>query len=159
MDHWRRGDYVISTDQARLDFDVVHRYLTQSYWSPGITRATVERAARNSMTFGIYYIAAGGAPASPGAWEQVGYARAITDRTTFAYVADVFVLESHRGRGLGVWLVETICAHPELQGLRRWLLATRDAHGLYAPFGFVPLKDPGRWMERVDPAQSSSSHV
>ena len=145
----RRGDYVISTDQARLDFDVIHDYLTQSYWSPGIPRATVERAARNSMAFGVYYVPAAGDARSDN-WEQVGFGRVITDRTTFAYLADVFVLEAHRGRGLGVWLVETISAHPELQGLRRWVLATRDAHGLYARFGFTPVKEPARWMERVD---------
>ena len=145
----RRGDYVISTDQARLDFDVIHDYLTQSYWSPGIPRATVERAARNSMAFGVYYVPAV-ADGRSDKWEQVGFGRVITDRTTFAYLADVFVLEAHRGRGLGVWLVETISAHPELQGLRRWVLATRDAHGLYARFGFTPVKEPARWMERVD---------
>jgi GNAT superfamily N-acetyltransferase len=102
------------------------------------------------MAFGLYH-------APRGRWEQAGYARVITDRTTFAYLADVFVLEAHRGCGLGVWLVETISAHAELHGLRRFVLATRDAHELYARFGFTPLREPARWMERV--GQSSSSHV
>lgn len=130
------ADYEISTDPARLDLDVIHGYLAQSYWATGIPRETVARSLRGSLCFGLYH---GGA--------QVGFARVITDRATFAYVADVFVLDAHRGRGLGKRLMATIKSHPELQGLRRWLLGTRDAHGLYRQFGFERPLDPSLWME------------
>jgi GNAT superfamily N-acetyltransferase len=135
-----RGDYEISTDAARLDFAAIHAYLTRSYWSPGISRALVERAAAHSLCFGLYR-----------ADEQVGYARIVTDRTTFAYLCDVYVLEAHRGQGLSKWLMQTIQAHPDLQHLRRFMLATRDAHGLYAAFQFTPLAHPERLMEIVAP--------
>jgi ribosomal protein S18 acetylase RimI-like enzyme len=137
-----RGDegFVVSDDPARIDLDVVHGYLSRSYWSEGIPRATVERAVRNSLVFGLY---AGD--------RQVGFARVITDRTTFAYLCDVFVLEEVQGRGLGKWLMEAVSTHPDLQGLRRFMLATRDAHGLYERYGFRPLKSPERFMERHDP--------
>lgn len=135
-----RPPYVISTDSRRLDFEVIHGYLRRSYWAPGVSRDTVERAAANSLCFGIYH--------GP---EQVGYARVVTDRTTFAYLADVFVLETHRRRGLSKWLMECITTHPELQGLRRWMLATADAHGLYAKYGFRSLAEPERYMERRSP--------
>lgn len=137
-----RGDegFVVSDDPARIDLDVVHGYLSRSYWSAGIPRATVERAVRNSLVFGLYT-----------AGRQVGFARVITDRTTFAYLCDVFVLEEFQGRGLGKWLMEAVTAHPDLQGLRRFVLATRDAHGLYERYGFRPLKSPERFMERHDP--------
>ncbi|HEX8299759.1 MAG TPA: GNAT family N-acetyltransferase [Rubricoccaceae bacterium] len=137
----RQDGYVRSDDRARLDFAAVHAALAASYWSPGIARETVERAAAGSLTFGLY------APKG----EQVGYARVVTDRATFAYLADVYVLEAHRGRGLGRWLVEGVLAHPDLEGLRRWMLATRDAHGLYASFGFAPLAAPDRFMEQTQP--------
>jgi GNAT superfamily N-acetyltransferase len=140
---WRRAPHTIDDDPARLDLDVVHGFLTTSYWSPGVSRKTVARAAANSIVFGIYRD-----DDPEGGTEQVGYARVVTDRATFAYLADVFVLESERGAGLGHWLVETVLDHPELQGLRRWLLATADAHGLYAAHGFAPLGVPGRYMER-----------
>ena len=136
----RRGDYDISTDPARLDFAAIHAYLARSYWSPGISRRLVERAATHSMCFGMYR---GG--------EQVGYARVVSDRTTFAYLCDVYVLEPHRGQGLSKWLMQTIQAHPALQHLRRFMLATRDAHGLYAGFGFTPVAHPERLMEIVVP--------
>lgn len=136
------NDYEISSDAARLDVALIHRWLSEkSYWAPGVPRDVVERAIANSINFGIYRRGAG----------QVGFARVVTDRATFAYLADVFVLEDHRGQGLSKRLMEAILAHPELQGLRRWLLATRDAHGLYAQFGFAPLKFEGRVMERIDP--------
>lgn len=129
--------YEISTDRERLDLDVVHPYLSEeAYWSPGVARAVVERAVANSLCFGLY--------APDGA--QAGFARAVTDRATFAYLGDVFVLAAHRGRGLGVWLVETMLAHPDLQGLRRIELATVDAHGLYARFGFAPLRGVERFL-------------
>ena len=134
--------YDVSSDPLRLDLDVIHRFLSEdAYWSPGVPRATVERAIKNSFCFGVY-LADGG---------QVAFARLVTDRATFAYLADVFVLPQHRRRGLSKRLMEAILAHPELQGLRRWLLATRDAHGLYAQFGFAPLANPSRLMERHDP--------
>jgi len=128
--------YEISTDPARLDLDVIHGFLRGAYWSPGVPRDVVERSFGNSLCFGLY--APGGA--------QAGFARAVTDRATFAWVADVFVLREHRGRGLGVWLMETLLAHPDLQGLRRILLATADAHGLYERFGFAPLVGPQRFL-------------
>ena len=132
--------YDISTDPSRLQLDAVHAYLARSYWSPGVPRAVVARAIANSMCFGIYLGS-----------EQVGFARVITDKATFAYLADVYVLEAHRGRGLSKRLVEQIQAHPDLQGLRRFLLATADAHGLYAQYGFRPLSAPDRMMEVRDP--------
>ena len=128
--------YDISTDPSRLQLDAIHAYLTRSYWSPGVPRDVVARAIANSMCFGIYLGEA-----------QVGFARVVTDKASFAYLADVYVLEAHRGQGLSKRLVETIQAHPDLQGLRRFLLATMDAHGLYARFGFRPLAAPERMME------------
>ncbi len=136
----RQGPFVISTDPARLDLALVHSFLTTSYWSPGIPQATVQAAIDHSLPFGIYEGA-----------QQVGFARVITDTATFAYLADVFVVESHRGQGLSKWLLRCILAHPDLQGLRRFLLATRDAHGLYAQVGFRPLRAPDRWMDIHDP--------
>ena len=134
--------YDISTDKSRLQLPAIHAYLTRSYWSPGIPQDVVARAIANSMCFGIYL---GGV--------QVGFARVVTDKASFAYLADVYVLEEHRGQGLSKRLVETIQAHPELQGLRRFMLATRDAHGLYAQFGFNPLARPQSMMEmRTQPA-------
>lgn len=136
----RSGDAVVSNDPARLDLDVIHRFLSRAYWSEGIPRDVLERAIRNSLCFGVYV---GGA--------QVGFARVITDHATFAYLADVFILESHRGRGLSKLVMETIMSHPDLQGLRRFSLATRDAHGLYRQFGFEAPKMPERLMEILDP--------
>ncbi len=130
--------YEISDDPARLDLGVIHRYLSEdSYWAQGIPRELIERAVAHSLCFGVY---AGSA--------QVGFARVVSDRTTFAYLADVFVLPEHRGRGLSKRLMAAIMAHPELQGLRRWLLATADAHGLYRQHGFTALAKPERFMER-----------
>lgn len=137
----REGEFVVSDELARIDLEVVHGFLTACYWSAGIPRATVERAARHSMTFGLYHAPDG---------RQVGYARVVTDRATYAYLCDVFVLDAWRGRGLGVFLVRALLAHPDLQGLRRFALFTRDAHRLYARFGFEPMGDPTRYMERVD---------
>jgi len=132
----QRDGYIISTDKARFDVAAIHAYLTRSYWSPGIPRAVVEKAIAGSLCFGLF--------SEQG--NQVGFARAITDGATFAYLADVYVLEEHRGKGLGKWIVETTLAHPSLQGLRRILLATRDAHELYAQFGFEPLATPESLM-------------
>jgi len=137
---WRRGDFLISTDRARLDRSVIHEFLKSSYWAPQVPRATVDRSIDNALCFGVYEGS-----------RQVGFARIISDFATFAYLADVFILESHRGRGLSVWLMETIRNHPDLQNLRRWMLATRDAHGLYRKSGFASLSHPERMMEIVDP--------
>ena len=142
MRQWQRGEYFISTDRDRLNVDLIHQFLsTSAYWALGRTRETVERSIENSLPFGVYEGAA-----------QVGFARVITDYATFAYLADVFVLPEFRGRGLSVWLMEVISGHPQLQGFRRWVLATKDAHGLYRKFGFEGLKEPARWMERFTPS-------
>ena len=133
------GRFLISTDRAKLDLDVIHKFLTRSYWAAGIPRATVARSIENSLCFGVYDSS-----------NQVGFARVISDFTTYAYVADVFILEPYRERGLGKELMASIMAHPQLQGLRRWSLATRDAHGLYEQFGFTALENPSRSMEIVD---------
>ena len=136
-----RDGYTVSTDPARLDLDAMHAFLTRCYWSPGIPREVVARAAAGSLCFGLYHGA-----------EQVGLARMITDGATFAYLCDVYVLEAHRGAGRGRWLMECVLRHPQLQGLRRMALVTRDAHGLYAPFGFAPLARPAGWMEKHVPS-------
>lgn len=139
---WTRGEFHISTDRARLDISVIKAFLDRSYWAAGRPVEVIERSIENSLAFGLYN----------GDGRQVGFARVITDYATFAWLADVFILEEFRGQGLGKWLIETIIAHPHLQGFRRWVLATKDAHSLYSPFGFQPLKRPERWMERFDPA-------
>ena len=128
----------ISTDPARFDLDVIHGYLSRSYWSPGIPRRTVERAIAGALCFGAF-----------DGERQIGFARVITDKATFAYLADVFVLEEFRGRGVASRLMEAIVGHPELQGLRRWTLVTRDAHRLYEKFGFRHVAHPDRHMEKV----------
>lgn len=149
MTHYERRahGYLIATDPAHLDVDAIHAYLTRSYWAEAIPRATVARSLRGSLCFGLYIDAPGAA--APGA--QVGFARVISDLATFAYLCDVYVLEDHRGRGLSKWLVQTVLDHPDLAGLRRFLLGTRDAHGLYARYGFRPLEAPQRFMEIVRP--------
>lgn len=136
---WKRDSYTISTERGRLDRDTIHGFLRESYWARGIPREVVDRSIENALCFGLY-----------DGEKQVGFARVITDRATFAYLGDVFVLDSHRGRGLSKWLMEVVLGHPELQKLRRWSLATRDAHGLYERFGFRRLAHPDRLMEIVD---------
>jgi len=136
----RKDKFVISTDKERLDLDVVHGFLTECYWAKGIPRDVVARSIDNSLCFGVY-----------GDGKQVGFARVISDYATYAYLGDVFVLESDRGQGLGKWLMECVLGHPGLQGLRRWSLVTADAHRLYSQAGFTPLKTPGRYMELHDP--------
>ncbi|GCE24791.1 N-acetyltransferase [Dictyobacter alpinus] len=136
---WKRDNYIISTDKKRLDIEVIHNFLTTSYWSPGIPRETIERALEHSLAFGLY---AGD--------QQIGLARLITDYATFAYLADVFVLDAFRGQGLGKWLIQVVTNHPELQGLRRWVLFTKDAHGLYEQANFTPARYPERLMEKLD---------
>jgi GNAT superfamily N-acetyltransferase len=140
MTEWRRGPYLVTTDPERVDLAVVHGFLTNSYWAKGIPLEIVRRAIDHSLNFSVYE---GG--------QQVGFGRVITDYATFAYLADVFVLESHRGRGLSKWMMELVVAHPELQGFRRWVLLTRDAHGLYQKFGFKAVAVPERYMERWEP--------
>ncbi len=141
-EEWRQGEYLISTDRARLDVGLIHEFLSESsYWAQGRPRELVERSIEHSHCFGIYH-----------GERQVGFARVITDYATFAWIADVFVVEEFRGRGLAKWLCEVMLAHPELQGLRRWVLATKDAHELYRRTGFQELLRPERWMERHDPA-------
>jgi len=141
-EEWRRDGFVVSTDAARVDVDLVHRFLAHdAYWARGITRDVVVRSIEHSLVFGVYD--------EHGA--QVGFARAITDRATTAYIADVFILPERRGRGLGVWLMGCVRAHPDLQGLRVWRLGTLDAHGLYEKHGFRPLAHPERMMEIIDP--------
>jgi GNAT superfamily N-acetyltransferase len=130
--------YEISTDPARLDIAAMHAFLTRAYWSPGIPFATVERAARHSLCFGLYERSTG---------RQVGLTRVVTDHATFAYLCDVYVLEEHRGRGLGKFLMRTVMAHPALTGARRTMLGTHDAHGLYAQFGFRAPPDDGVLMQ------------
>ncbi len=137
---WRQGEYTISTEYARLDSAFVHDFLSRSYWAQNIPVETVQRSIENSLCFGLYE-----------AEKQIGFARVVTDRATFAYLCDVFVIEDYRGRGLSKWLMETILAHEELQNLRRWLLATRDAHGLYGQFGFTALDAPEVFMQRHAP--------
>lgn len=133
--------YIISTDKSFIDFDAVYNYLeNESYWAKGVTIERLKKAIDNSMCFGIYKDG-----------KQAGFARVVTDKATFAYVCDVFVLDAHRGLGLSKWLMQTIREYPELKGLRRWSLATSDAHGLYQQFGFVPLSKPQNWMEVYTP--------
>jgi N-acetylglutamate synthase-like GNAT family acetyltransferase len=130
-------EYEISTDAHRLNVEVIHNFLAEeSYWSPGIPRAIVERAMQNSLCFGVYHRAA-----------QVGFARVVTDKSTFALLADLFILSAHRGKGLSKWLMRCVVGHEDLQGLRRLLLLTSDAHGLYRQFGFKELGNPSRFME------------
>jgi GNAT superfamily N-acetyltransferase len=133
--------FVISTDKRRLDRELVHQFLTNCYWAKGIPRETVDRSIENSLCFGLYQDD-----------QQVGFARVISDFATYAYIGDVFVAEQFRGRGLGKLLMRSIMQHPDLQRLRRWELVTRDAHGLYAQFGFQPVKSPERHMEIHDAA-------
>lgn len=135
---WERDGLTISTDRSRLDRDAIHEFLSGSYWAKGIPRALVDRSIDNSLCFGLY-----------DGDRLVGFARVITDSATFAYLSDVFVLESHRGRGLGTWFMECVLLHPDLQNLRRWMLATADAHGLYQRVGFTALSKPERIMEKL----------
>jgi GNAT superfamily N-acetyltransferase len=137
---WRRGGYAVSTDPDRLDVAATAAFLASTYWAPEISESTVRRSVEHSIAFGLY-----------DGDKQVGFARVISDRATFAWVGDVFVVESHRGLGLGLWLMRCVRAHPELQELRRWILASTDARGLYAQLGFQPLSAPDRFMEIRDP--------
>jgi GNAT superfamily N-acetyltransferase len=144
----RRGEFLISTSRERLSLDVVYGFLTNCYWARGIPREVVARSIEHSLCFGIYDESPRLAKeARHGAPAQVGFARVVSDFATVAYLGDVFVLESHRGQGLSKWLMECVMKHPALQNLRRWILLTRDAHGLYSQFGFTPVNAPERYME------------
>ncbi|MFA0239060.1 MULTISPECIES: GNAT family N-acetyltransferase [Vibrio] len=127
----------ISTNNDELDLNVIHQFVSTSYWAQGIPKSALEKAVLNSFCFGVF----------ESSGSQVGFARLITDKATFAYLADVFILESHRGIGLSKWLVKTVVEHPDLQGLRRMVLATRDAHGLYSQYGFKPIENPEILMQ------------
>lgn len=136
-----KDSFTMSTDRSRLQLDVIQRFLSdESYWAKTRTLEQTERAIENSICFGMY-----------DGERQIGFARIVSDLATFAYVGDVFILKEFRGLGLSKWLMETIISYPDLQGLRRWLLATRDAHGLYSQFDFSELRFPDRWMERTAP--------
>ncbi len=140
-EHLHNG-YLISTDPDLLDLDVIHRWISEeSYWAPGRTRNTVKRSLANSLNFGVYTADR----------ETVGFARVVTDFATFGWLCDVFVLEEHRGRGLGTALMKTVAEHPQLTNLQRIILATGDAHELYARYGFELMTNPKHWMERTRP--------
>lgn len=132
-----RDRFTISTDPVRLDVDAIAEMLGRSYWASGRSRERLEHALANSLVFGLY-----------DGDRQIGLARVVSDYAVFAYLCDVYIHEDYRGSGLGKWLMETVHSHPDLQGLRRWLLATRDAHGLYAQYGWRPLTNPDSWMEK-----------
>lgn len=137
----RNGEFLITTDKDRLDVGLIQKFLVEeSYWARERTLDQTRTAIENSICFGVY-----------DAERQIGFARLVTDRATFAYIGDVFVIDEYRGRGIGKMLMEAMVSHPELQGLRRWVLATRDAHGLYERFEFAPLRHPDRWMEKTAP--------
>ena len=138
---WQRDKFEISTDKARLQIDVIQRFLSEeSYWAKSRTLEQTRTAIENSICFGIYDDE-----------KQIGFARVVSDQATFAYIGDVFVLSEYRGHGLSKWLMQTMLEHPDLQGLRRWILATKDAHGLYSQYGFHELTFPERWMELPAP--------
>jgi len=141
MSEWQRENFVISTDKARLQPETIQKFLLEeSYWAQSRTFEQTLRTIKHSICFGLYLDD-----------RQIGFARVVSDQATFAYLGDVYILDEFRGQGLSKWLMETILSHPDLQGLRRWLLATRDAHGLYAQYDFTPLIVPERWMERNAP--------
>jgi GNAT superfamily N-acetyltransferase len=134
-----RDNFTISTDPTRLDVNAIADMLSRAYWAQGRTSQMISRYLQHSLTFGLYYNS-----------RQIGLARVVSDYTTFAWLCDVFIHEEYRGQGLGKWLLESVHSHPELQGVRRWMLATKDAHGLYSQFGWVPLDPPERWMMKID---------
>ena len=136
---FKKDKFTISDDVSRLDIDAICDFLSRAYWADKRPRHLIERSIKHSLNFGVYD---GG--------RQIGFARVVTDHSTFAYLCDVFIHEEYRGHSLGKWMMECVMTHPDLQGLRRWSLATRDAHGLYQQFGFTELSDPSLWMEKFD---------
>lgn len=142
----RRDDFLISTDPSRLDLNAITDMLKRAYWARGRPRERTERAIQNSLVFGVYD---GG--------KQIGLARVVTDYSIFAYLCDVFIHEDYRTHGLGKWLMETIMNHPDLKDMRRWVLVTDDAHGLYKKFGFAAIPDPEHWMQNFRPSPEANS--
>ena len=138
--NWQKDDFTITTDKSKMDIDVIHGYLSRSYWAQGVPRATIQKSIEGALCFAVLH-----------GTRQVGFARVITDKATFGYLSDVFILEEYRGKGLSKWLMEIILGHPELQNFRRFLLSTRDAHGLYRQFGFKDLVSPENWMQVYNP--------
>jgi len=139
VNEWHKDGFVISTDRSRLNIEIIHSFLsTQAYWAIGRSLEVVQQAIENSLNFGVFDRSG-----------QIGFARVVTDFATFAWLADVFIIDEYRGHGLGIWLIEVVTSHPQLQGFRRWILATRDAHELYRRFGFSELANPGRYMEKM----------
>ena len=136
---FKKDKFTISDDVSRLDIDAICDFLSRAYWADKRPRRLIERSIKHSLNFGVY-----------DGERQIGFARVVTDHSTFAYLCDVFIREEYRGHSLGKWMMECVMTHPDLQGLRRWSLATRDAHGLYQQFGFTELSDPSLWMEKFD---------
>lgn len=144
---WQNGDFTISTDRAKLDYETIYRFFNEhSYWATGRSMERIRKSIEHSLPFGVHHNG-----------KMIGFGRIVTDYATFAWIADVFVLPEYRGKGLGKWLMDVMVNHPELQGFRRWVLATKDAHSLYERIGFTPLLKPDRWMERHDPACEEKS--
>ncbi|MBL8090618.1 MAG: GNAT family N-acetyltransferase [Anaerolineales bacterium] len=139
---WKQDNYLISDDDAILDVDTICDFLSQAYWANKRPRDVIERSLQHSLNFGVYD--------QQNRQKQIGFARVVTDYSTFAYLCDVVIHEDYRGRALGKWMMECVMAHPELQNLKRWCLLTKDAHGLYKQFGFRELDDPSRWMEIIN---------
>jgi N-acetylglutamate synthase-like GNAT family acetyltransferase len=135
-----KNQFTITTEKEKFDVEFIHSFLTRSYWAEGISKEVIKRSIEGALCFGLFEND-----------KQIGFARMITDKATFAYLADVFIIEEYRGRGLSKWLMEVIMSHPSLQGLRRMMLATKDAHGLYEKFGFTALNNVDRWMQINDP--------
>lgn len=148
---WRRGAYLVSTDATRLDYALTARVLAETYWATGIPERVVRQSVEGSLAFGLYDVGPSGDGVATAPAAHIGFARVVTDRAVFAWVGDVFVVESHQGRGLGLWLMQCVMAHPDLQGLRRWMLASTTARGLYARLGFSQLSKPELFMEIYDP--------
>lgn len=143
---WRRGNFLISTDTALLNLEAIGELLGTSYWAPERPIELIRRSIEHSLVFGVY-----------DGEQQIGFARIVTDYAVFAYLCDVMIADSYRGQGLGKWLVDSMLAHPEVQSVRRWLLITRDAQGLYSQFGFVGLEEPERYMEMMRTAAPAIS--
>ncbi len=140
---FKRDRFVISDDPAKLDLAAICDFLSRAYWAETRPRDLIEKSIQFSLNFGIY-----------DGERQIGFARVVSDRAIFAYLCDVFIHEDYRGQTLGKWMMDCVMSHPDLQGLKRWCLLTRDAHGLYSQFGFTELNDPSRWMEKLDPTKN-----
>jgi N-acetylglutamate synthase-like GNAT family acetyltransferase len=140
---WKQDNYLISDDDAILDIDAICDFLSRAYWAKKRPRDVIENSLQHSLNFGVYDL--------QNKRRQVGFARVVTDYSTFAYLCDVVIQENYRGRALGKWMMECIMSYPELQNLKRWCLLTKDAHGLYKQFGFIELDEPSRWMEIFNP--------